>query len=176
MSSSDVRSAGGPRKTRAEWYAIVKPLRDDGLTGLEIARRTGLASTWVYELLNDPDGSRAKARKDRNRKPCPECGKPTAPETPKTDLCRGCYDKKRAARHGTKSKYRTGCRCEACREANRIASYERRHAGLTPPTHGDSGYRNYGCRCPICTRANTERTYGYKRRFTIKQRAARKAA
>ena len=41
----------------------------------EIAERLGIRRSFASELLHDPDGSRARARKDKQRKPCPDCGK-----------------------------------------------------------------------------------------------------
>lgn len=153
---AQVRSAGGPRRTRAEWYAIVKPLRDSGLTGLAIARRTGLASSFVYDLLNDPDGTKAKLRKDRNRKPCVECGKPTAAETLTTGLCIDCYQTSIRAPHGTRSRYRSGCSCDECRRANREYKRQLAQRGVAPNHGTNSGYNNYGCRCKACTRAHRD--------------------
>lgn len=170
---SHVQSTGGPRRTRAEWYATVKPMRDEGLTGLEIARRTGLSSTFVYELLGDPDGSKARARKDRNRKPCRECGAPTTPETLVTRLCRGCYNAAREAPHGTASRYRSsGCRCPACTTA--ATEEHRKLLKREPPNHGtESGYANYGCRCPACTEAHRKHEW---LRYPAKKRYRKAAA
>lgn len=71
-----------------------------------------------------------------------------------TGVCIDCTNADRAAKHGTRSCYSIGCRCDDCREANRVYMAECRHSGK-PPTHGLSGYKNYGCRCRICTAANT---------------------
>lgn len=62
---------------RAERYAAVKALKDEGLTNNEIARRLGIGSTYVSGLLHDPDGSKAKARKWRNGGTCIDCDGPT---------------------------------------------------------------------------------------------------
>lgn len=65
-------------------------------------------------------------------------------------------------RHGTRSMYLAGCRCEPCKAAQ--AAYmrekrEQRGANLAAddPRHGKKGtYDYYGCRCQACTKANTE--------------------
>lgn len=64
-------------------------------------------------------------------------------------------------KHG-RGGYRRGCRCEECREANRVhmaASRARRvQRGKEDPSlipHGLGGYRNWGCRCETCTWANS---------------------
>lgn len=164
-----VRSAGGPRRTRAEWYAIIKPLRDSGLSGLAIARRTGLASSFVYELLNDPDGTKAKLRKDRNRKPCVECGKPTVCDTLATGLCIDCYRAFIRVPHGTRSRYASGCSCDECRRAIREYHRQLTQRGVAPNHGTNSGYSNYGCRCEACTRAH--RDYEF---LTLNNRFGRK--
>jgi hypothetical protein len=71
-----IRSArnGSPPQSRAESYTQVKTLRDQGLNGMEIARRLGFGNTYVYDLLNDPCGEKLVARKNGYRRPCPNCG------------------------------------------------------------------------------------------------------
>lgn len=81
---------------RAANAARVQRLREAGLNGKQIAARMGISHTYVYELLNDPDGIKAKARKDSYRKPCPQCGTLMAGQNgpnkaPK--LCRSCAAK-----------------------------------------------------------------------------------
>lgn len=57
-------------------------------------------------------------------------------------------------RHGTRSGYVLGCRCEWCRKAN--ATYQRnymaaRRQRATTKNHGtQSGYYCDGCRCDEC--------------------------
>ncbi len=66
-------------------------------------------------------------------------------------------------RHGTPSAYNHGCRCEHCREANRVRCLElraslkvRTNAGDPEIPHGTTGgYKNWGCHCEECTQANT---------------------
>ena len=81
--------------------------------------------------------------------------------------------------HGTMRGYRTqGCRCEACRAANR--EYQRgarARAALTwailpeSQQHGtDNAYTNYGCRCGPCRAAATAQ----RRRTRERARAQRR--
>lgn len=106
--------------------------------------------------------------------------------------CQACLDAEAArsrlegnapfqpARHGTKSKYDAGCRCEPCTRANRV-SMERWREGaaallavfpeLVP--HGTvGGYRNYGCRCRACTTAHSAAHAAYRRRRREREAAA----
>lgn len=68
----------------------------------------------------------------------------------------------RKARHGTRTMYGYGCRCDECREAQN--SYMRRLSRdpsmrKSPLRHGTSNaYSNYGCRCTACRAANTARS------------------
>jgi len=60
-----------------------------------------------------------------------------------------------SAEHGTRARYRRGCRCDSCRGAN--AAYDRKlraRAGL--PEHGKRSTYTAGCRCDPCRAANTE--------------------
>jgi hypothetical protein len=55
--------------------------------------------------------------------------------------------------HGTASRYNAGCRCVACREAQREQHKVMRRR-KSPPEHGTpSAYRNHGCRCDECRAA-----------------------
>ena len=64
--------------------------------------------------------------------------------------------------HGTDSHYGSGCRCDECREAHRVAAKARRdvraadtRSGWLPVPHGTTNaYANYGCRCTACRDAN----------------------
>ena len=64
-------------------------------------------------------------------------------------------------RHGgSGSLYQRGCRCDACKTANRDR-VERRRKERTPPPEGDarhgmaSTYENWTCRCELCASANS---------------------
>lgn len=76
-------------------------------------------------------------------------------------------------KHGTRTMYNQGCRCQDCRAA--VARYMREHrreravelANREPGTedrfeHGYSAYVNWGCRCGICSAANLEYQRGRK--------------
>lgn len=68
--------------------------------------------------------------------------------------------------HGTRGRYQWGCKCAACRGANRDHTAALRNRDRGVEVHNASGYRNYGCRCPICTEAHTtmQREYRQRRR------------
>lgn len=61
--------------------------------------------------------------------------------------------------HGNRSRYTQGCRCDSCREANRVYMIRwRRKRGVKPLTaapHGSAYKYKTGCRCEACTAANT---------------------
>jgi hypothetical protein len=76
---------------RAERYAEVKALRDQGLLLREIGERMGVARQTVSDVLNDPTGERSRARKDRYRTPCVDCGEMTNPNGRRTsERCGPC--------------------------------------------------------------------------------------
>lgn len=75
--------------------------------------------------------------------------------------------------HGHVNTYKAGCRCSACREANRVyqsAANARRRldpSGADRAGHGKrSTYNNYGCRCLLCrvASANAQRDYRERRK------------
>lgn len=79
--------------------------------------------------------------------------------------------------HGLPNTYKNGCRCEQCREANRVyqaAATARRAADPTAADiagHGRaSTYSNYLCRCDACRAANAVASQAYRQRR--KERAA----
>lgn len=78
--------------TRAERYAQVKALRDEGLLLREIGERTGIARSTVADLLSDPTGEKARERKAKVHGFCVDCGSLTfnsgSPDVPKR--CREC--------------------------------------------------------------------------------------
>lgn len=73
--------------------------------------------------------------------------------------------------HGDHRTYAKGCRCDACRDANRLHCAGLRAKWKTDPANADraghgkpSTYKNHGCRCDKCTAANTADVLAYKRR------------
>lgn len=79
--------------------------------------------------------------------------------------------------HGLPNTYKSGCRCNPCREANRIyqaAATARRAADPIAADlagHGKrSTYANYRCRCDECRAANSVASQAYRQRR--KERAA----
>jgi hypothetical protein len=64
----------GATEARLELAGRVAVLRARGMMQREIAAELGIPRSWAAELCNDPDGSRARARKDRLGLPCPRCG------------------------------------------------------------------------------------------------------
>ena len=63
---------------RLELAERVRLLREDGLTQREIAERLGITRSWAAELDNDPDGLKARARKDSYAGVCVDCGAATS--------------------------------------------------------------------------------------------------
>lgn len=67
----------GPTEERLQLGREVTRLRGEGLTGKHIAARLGIPFTTVRVLMSDPDGSKARTRKDSYGGQCIECGGPT---------------------------------------------------------------------------------------------------
>lgn len=106
---------------RAQRLAQIVALRDGGLTTRQIAAEVGLKPSGVRSVLNDPDGSKQKNRRERYRKPCPRCGTlmdgsngyKSGPR-----LCSICEVARLRALpmiHGSTAAYARGCRCRPCR-------------------------------------------------------------
>jgi transcriptional regulator with XRE-family HTH domain len=100
-----VRGGGviGDRTQAAIWVHF---WRAKGLTQKQIAERLGLSNQYVSELLIDPDGSKAKARKNRYRGVCVDCGATTSgSEGSRAEpRCRPCASRRNglARRHWTR--------------------------------------------------------------------------
>ncbi len=63
---------------REELYPVIARLRDqEGLMWREIGARLGLSRSIVQEYYADPTGEKVRARKDRYRGSCVDCGAPT---------------------------------------------------------------------------------------------------
>lgn len=69
------RGVQGPTVERLEKAERVRELRESGLTHRQIAERLGLSRSYTAALDNDPEGTKARARKDSYGAPCPRCGK-----------------------------------------------------------------------------------------------------
>lgn len=107
--------------SRAARAAEVAALRASGLSAREVAAELGIGHHYVHELLRDPEGIVARARHERARGRCADCGGPTAwpgKGSAPSVRCKACHDRRRAAVCGTASRYKRGCRCDACRRAN----------------------------------------------------------
>lgn len=80
-------------------------------------------------------------------------------------------------RHGTTNAYgNLGCRCEQCREANRVSHQDYiervKAAGRSLGEHGSSLRYDTGCRCDICRLAHNRRSREKKRARRQKNRTA----
>jgi predicted transcriptional regulator len=165
---------GAMNEMRLQRAEAVRDLRAEGLTHREIADRLGISRSYAAELDTDPDGTKVRDRKRAYGAICQDCGAATyggdgrfaAPR-----LCLKCTKIRKAAQHGTRSKYNTGCRCEPCAEANRAAHWLYRNQPHEIPSHGNSGYVNHGCRCEVCKRANA----AYQREQRERRRARQAA-
>lgn len=76
-SSVDVAAAEAgspPRESRVVLAADAARLRQEGLTGIQVAERLGISRSYAYSLLNDPDGSGDRERKRRYDLVCTDCG------------------------------------------------------------------------------------------------------
>jgi transposase len=63
--------------TRAEKVERAQALRADGKLLREIAEEMGVAIQTVFTWLDDPDLSKQRARRERYKGRCVDCGKPT---------------------------------------------------------------------------------------------------
>lgn len=63
--------------SRAEKAEIAARLRDKGYTVRKIAEELGISRTYADGLLKDPDGSKDRARKEKYKGRCEDCGNPT---------------------------------------------------------------------------------------------------
>lgn len=73
--------------------------------------------------------------------------------------------------HGDYRTYNKGCRCDDCREAQRLRCAELRTTRAQDPAAADraghgkaSTYKNYGCRCKACSKANTANVNAFRAR------------
>lgn len=91
--------------------------------------------------------------------------------------------KRRSPRHGTRSRYLAGCRCEPCREAKCAYAREyhaRKMRALDPSwtpdrrkaRHGTNSKYAMGCRCEACTEAHRRYRTLQSRREGFKARVS----
>lgn len=89
----------GATSERLAIAAVVKRLRDeDGLLWRQIAEQLEISRSYAQALYGDPDGAKARARKDSYAGVCVDCGGPTTgsegrgPKRPRRCLdCRARY-------------------------------------------------------------------------------------
>jgi len=74
--SANLAVPARPRRERAQSVAEASRLRHEGLLLREIAARLGVSAKTVHAWLSDPDGSKARERKQRYRAICVACGGP----------------------------------------------------------------------------------------------------
>ena len=63
--------------TRAERHKQVTTMLDEGLTRRQISERLDLSYSMVCEVIADPSGDNARARKHKRHGTCVDCGTPT---------------------------------------------------------------------------------------------------
>ncbi len=85
-----------------ERVELAAELRAEGMTYREIGELLGVRKSAVHEWLNDSDGSKQAARRERHRlrslKPCVDCGKliDGTHVTQSAERCRSCaYDERK---------------------------------------------------------------------------------
>lgn len=76
--ATNPRQAPGKPLTRAKKARVVKELAAKGVSYKEIATALGTTPGYVYELTIDPDGAKARARREARSRPCIDCGQPTS--------------------------------------------------------------------------------------------------
>lgn len=116
----------GRREALAE---VASNLRAQGLLYREIAERLGVSRSYAHDLVRDPSGEAARARKARYGGTCVDCGSSTdgtAGSTYVPERCRSCrHEFQRAQRVWT-----------ADRIVDAIREWADRNGGI-PPTASD---------------------------------------
>ena len=81
--------------TRLEKYAEIRRMRGRGYPVKKIAEILGMKPGGVSAIINDPDGSKQKTRRERYRGVCRECGKETDGSSGfnAPTLCASCHGK-----------------------------------------------------------------------------------
>lgn len=116
-----MRAAGG----RASRAAAAARLRAQGLAIRQIAAALAVSDSYAGELLRDPDGSRARARKARYGGVCCDCGCRTDGSNGRERAPKRCAPCARAAAH--EGRWWTRQRC-----IEALVRYEREHGGPPP--------------------------------------------
>lgn len=94
-----VKGWQGPTPERLALAERVRVLRADGVTHRAIASQLGISRSYASELDVDPDGSRARARKDSYQGVCIDCGGPTtggegvSQQPRRCDACQRAYQR-----------------------------------------------------------------------------------
>lgn len=78
--------------TRAEKVAEINRLRTLRWRHAEIAAHLGMSRSGVRNLINDPDGSKQRGRRQRYQGTCETCGAPTDGSNGRDNAPRFCAD------------------------------------------------------------------------------------
>ena len=68
----------GKPLSRAKKARVAKELANKGVTWAEIATALGTTPGYAYELTIDPNGDKARSRREARSRPCQDCGRPTS--------------------------------------------------------------------------------------------------
>jgi predicted transcriptional regulator len=136
--------AGRPHSFTQEQIDTVRAMAAAGATDKAIGEALGVSKSGVFQARKRRGVGSIRSSKNESS------GRPERDE------------------HGT-STYRRGCRCEVCKEGNRLRASknarERRkrlQAGVANFEHGASGYINWSCRCEVCSEAHADRCRAYQ--------------
>lgn len=114
--------------TRLEKWAQAKKLRGEGLKLREIGERMGLATSTVHDLLTDPTGDKARARKAKDDGTCVDCGGRTSYDVGgSSERCASCRREfERSVEYRRTRKFRTDLKWsdEECLDAIRSVAVD----------------------------------------------------
>lgn len=146
-------------------------------THKQLAERFGVSPSRIYQVVNPEvkartDAASAAWSREHYNRPCRACGARIwkCGHRPNTGLCRECAGlARRTAEHGTETRYSSGCRCHACREAASAAKRARRECSRVPCSHGcgrmvDSINRHNPEKPPECRPCSIARIHGSRAR------------
>jgi hypothetical protein len=90
-----------PVDARSTRVAEIKRAMDENptLNGREIAELLGMGYKNMRGYLSDPDGSKQRRRRERYRRPCPDCGKPMDGSNGRASSPTSCADCTARKRH-----------------------------------------------------------------------------